>query len=179
MSRYVAFLRAINVGGHVVKMDRLRMLFEQLGLKNVETVIASGNVLFDSSAATPAALENRIERQLEKELGYAVATFVRTPSEIEAVTTYEPFPEKASDGCTLSVAFLRSDPGADVADRLHAMKTDTDDLHLHRRELYWLCRGRISDSKVWRPPLEKVVAGPGTMRNLTTVRKLAARLRAT
>ena len=59
------------------------------------------------------------------------------------------------------------------------MKTDTDDLHLHRRELYWLCRGRISDSKVWRPPLEKVIGGPGTMRNLTTVRKLAAKLRAT
>ena len=39
MTRYVAFLRAINVGGHVVKMDHLRQLFESLGFSSVETFI--------------------------------------------------------------------------------------------------------------------------------------------
>ena len=51
-ARLVAFLRAINVGGHNVKMDRLRELFEALGLSNVETFIASGNVIFDSRPGT-------------------------------------------------------------------------------------------------------------------------------
>jgi uncharacterized protein (DUF1697 family) len=58
--RCVAFLRAINVGGHVVKMDRLRGLFEALKLRNVETMIASGNVLFDAPrSATAEALDSR------------------------------------------------------------------------------------------------------------------------
>ena len=47
MPRRIAFLRAINVGGHVVKMDHLRKLLTSFGLENVETVIASGNVVFD------------------------------------------------------------------------------------------------------------------------------------
>ena len=58
-TRYVAFLRAINVGGHVVKMDRLRNLFEALGFSGVRTFIASGNVLFDSAARNTGALESR------------------------------------------------------------------------------------------------------------------------
>ena len=57
--RHVAFLRAINVGGHVVTMDKLRALFTALGLKDVETFIASGNVLFAPSKGGVAALETR------------------------------------------------------------------------------------------------------------------------
>src|SRR6185369_8391120 len=62
MPKYVAFLRAINVGGHVVKMDQLRALFEALGFANVETFIASGNVIFDSKSKNVAALERKIDR---------------------------------------------------------------------------------------------------------------------
>ena len=53
--RYVALLRAINVGGRTVKMDRLRVLFEEMKLQNVQTYIASGNVIFDSSAAAASS----------------------------------------------------------------------------------------------------------------------------
>ena len=63
-ARLVAFLRAINVGGHNVKMDRLRELFEALGLTNVETFIASGNVIFDSPATNTQVLEKEIEDHL-------------------------------------------------------------------------------------------------------------------
>ena len=65
MPRYVAFLRAINVGGHIVKMDHLRELFTQLGLTDVETFIASGNVLFTTSSKSGPALEKKIEQALE------------------------------------------------------------------------------------------------------------------
>ena len=176
--RYVAFLRAINVGGRVVKMDRLRALFEQLGLQEVETLIASVNVLFSSSARNAAALEEKIERHLEQALGYDVTTFVRTPAELAAVVAHDPFPGQVTDECTLSVAFLKRDPGSAVAERLRAMRTDYDELRVRERELYWLCRGRTSDSTVWRTPMEKVIGGPATMRNVTTVRKLAAKLAA-
>ena len=52
MPRYITFLRAINVGGHTVKMDRLREIFESLGFANVETFIASGNVVFERRRET-------------------------------------------------------------------------------------------------------------------------------
>ena len=66
MSKYIAFLRAINVGGHTVKMDVLRQLFESLGFANVETFIASGNVIFESKAGNVKALEKKIETCLQE-----------------------------------------------------------------------------------------------------------------
>ena len=85
MPKYIAFLRAINVGGHTVKMDQLREVFEQCGFKNVETFIASGNVIFDSTSKNPKALEKKIEAALLKAFGYEVHTFLRTPGELTAV----------------------------------------------------------------------------------------------
>ncbi len=176
MSRYVALLRAINVGGHVVKMDRLRTLFQELGFTDVETLIASGNVLFSSSARNAPALEEKIERQLQAALGYEVTTFIRTPGEMQAVAGFDPFPGLVEEGHTLSVAFLKEHPGKPVVERLHGMRTDYDELRVHGRELYWLARGRSSDSTVWRTPMEKILGGPATSRNVTTVRKLAGKL---
>ena len=74
MTSYVALLRAINITGRTIKMDRLRALFAELGLANVATFIASGNVLFDADGAAEA-LETRIEAHLQDALGYEVATF--------------------------------------------------------------------------------------------------------
>jgi len=82
------------------------------------------------------------------------------------------------DGHTLSVAFLKQHPGTRVAERLRRMRTEYDDLRAEGRELYWLARGRTSDSTVWRTPMEKVLGGPATSRNVTTVRKLAEKLTA-
>jgi uncharacterized protein (DUF1697 family) len=173
--RYVALLRAINVGGHVVKMDRLRAIFEALRFGRVETFIASGNVLFDSAELDAAALEQTIETRLEKELGYEVTTFLRRPAELSAIVSTLPFAGDDLAGCTLSVAFLKQAPSAESARRVHALQTETDDLLVRERELYWRCRGRTSDSMIWRTPLEKVVGMPATFRNVTTVRKLAAK----
>ncbi len=162
----------------MVKMDRLRTLFEQLGFADVETVIASGNVLFSSRARSTAALEEKIELHLESALGYIVTTFIRTPGEMQEVAAYDPFPGEVREGHTLSVAFLKEHPGAQVAERLHGMRTDYDELLVHGRELYWLARGRMTESKVWKTPMEKVLGGPATSRNITTVRKLAEKLTA-
>jgi len=85
MPKYVAFLRAINVGGHTVKMDHLRRLFEAIGFTNVETFIASSDVIFDSTSKSTKALERKIEDYLHRTLGYEVATFIRTTSEVAAM----------------------------------------------------------------------------------------------
>ncbi|MEO8033782.1 MAG: DUF1697 domain-containing protein [Acidobacteriota bacterium] len=176
MPRYIALLRAINVGGHVVKMDRLRELFESLELASVETFIASGNVIFDSRAGA-AALEPKIEATLRTALGYEVRTFLRTAQELAAVAGYRPFPDAQLDtpGSSLYIAFLPAIPDEASRNKLLALRNDIDDLHLYGRELYWWCRGRMLDSTLTGARLEKTVGMAMTARNVTTVRKLAAK----
>lgn len=171
--RYVALLRAINVGGHTVKMDRLRALFEELGFKNVETFIASGNVLFDSPAKDTGALERRVEKHLEAALGYEVATFVRPLAELASVLTSHPFQSATNDGHSLYIGFARAGIGDAERAKLAALETPIDFFHTNGSEIYWLCHTKISETRVSMKALEKVVAMPATFRNVTTVRKLA------
>ena len=172
--RYVALLRAINVGGHVVKMDRLRTLFEELGFTGVRTFIASGNVLFDARSAKPAALENRIERHLEDALGYAVATFLRTPAELSAVAAHAPFPLDHFDASSrFSIGFLKSSLSSAHRRTLGDFSSPQDAFHANGREVYCLSRTRASESPVSGAVLERAFGMPATFRNVTTVRKLA------
>jgi len=170
--RYITFLRAINVGHHTVKMDYLRRLFEQMGFTKVETFIASGNVIFDTRASDVAALETRIERALEKALGYEVGAFVRSCAEVAAVAGHHPF--DLPGDCKLHVAFLKAAAGKAIMQKLEALRTKDDDFHAHKRELYWMTRGSFGQSPA-AVPLGKLVGAIGTMRNVTTVRKLAAK----
>ncbi len=177
MIRYIALLRAINVGGHKVKMDRLRKLFESLGLSNVETFIASGNVIFDSPAEDARTLEKQIEDYLRKSLGFEVATFVRSVSELEAIAGYRPFmpPAFSAEGNSLYIAFLSDPPSGEAQQRLMAFRSEVDDFRVHGREVYWLCRKKMSESAFPGTLLEKTIGMPATMRNATTVKKLAAK----
>ncbi|HEY7288809.1 MAG TPA: DUF1697 domain-containing protein [Vicinamibacterales bacterium] len=174
--RYVAFLRAINVGGHVVKMDRLRTLFEKMKFKGVQTFIASGNVIFETAARDTATIERRIERELAAAFGYDVEAFVRSIDEVAAVAGHEPFgPAGVRAGQKLSVVFLRSSPDAAFKKTIDGLRVDSDDFHFHQRELYWLCRGGMMSQSPVAVPLGKALGVRGTMRNVTTVRKLAAK----
>lgn len=169
----IAFLRAINVGGHTVKMDRLRAIFESVGLDAVETFIASGNVIFDSSRALPP-LEKKIAATLHAELGYEVETFLRTATVVKAIAEYQPFASAADDD-KLYIGFLHALPPPAAQQKLLAFSSSDEQFHFHDRELYWNLRHKFSDSKFAGPQLEKLLGVPMTMRNVTTVRKLAAK----
>ena len=177
MPRFVAFLRAINVGSRTVKMDRLRAAFEELGFTRVETFISSGNVVFDAKGRTAAILESRIEAHLQQALGFTVDTFVRSPGELALVAQCRPFPDFVPGGRdgSLYIAFLREAPSVAACRALGALRSDTDDLEVDGREIYWKRRGGLSAPGVSGAVLEKI-AGPATIRNVTTVRKLAAKL---
>ena len=177
MPRFIALLRAINVGGHTVKMDRLRQLFAELGFSNVETLIASGNVLFESAARSAPALEKKIAHHLEESLGYAVVTFIRSGAELAAVARHRPFPsaELAAEGSALYVAFLPRPPSAEAKRKLMALRSEGDDFHVRGREAFWLRHGKMSESAFSPARLEKTLGMPATLRNVTTVRKLASR----
>ncbi len=171
--RVIALLRAINVGGHRVTMDHLRGLFEALGFSGVETFIASGNVIFQSPTTDTRALEQQIEAHLRQALGYDVATFVRTTVELAAVAAHQPLPTAEVDGNRLYVGFLQTPPSDDARQKLLALQTPLDEFHVHNRELYWLCRTAISQSVVSGARIERALGMPITLRNVTTVRKLA------
>jgi uncharacterized protein (DUF1697 family) len=176
MTKYVAFLRAINVGGHVVTMDVLKRHFAKMGFASVETFIASGNVIFESPVKDAAKLERTIEAALERALGYEVATFVRTIDQLAAVAKREPFPPARLDGAVaFIVGFLAAPLDAAAARRLMALRTDIDDFHIDPREIYWLCRRKQSESTFSNAAFEKAVGAKSTFRSMTTIRKMAAK----
>ena len=176
MTKYIAFLRAINVGGHVVKMEHLRRLFESLGFSGVETFIASGNVLFETGSGAVAALEKKIEIKLREALGYEVATFIRTAEELKAIAAYKAFPQaRLAAAAAFNVAFLKSALDAEANRKVMALRTDIDDFHVHGRELYWLCGKKQSESTFSNAVLEKTTGRPSTLRGFGTVQKLAAK----
>lgn len=173
MARYVAFLRAINVGGRVVKMNVLRGLFESLELSNVETFIASGNVLFDSAARSAANLESRIEEHLERELGYEVATFIRTPAQLAGVGGFAPSAKGLGGPVNaLYVGFLKAAPARELATKVLSYQNDVDAFEFNEREIYWSCSTTVSKSKFSGAQFERTIKAPATFRNITTVKKL-------
>jgi len=177
MPKYFAFLRAINVGGHTVKMDYLRSVFEELGFSNVETFIASGNVIFDSSSRSSRSLEKKIETALEKSLGYEVITFVRSLNELAEIAAYQPFAptEMNAAGHTVYVGFMADKPSEAAKQKLLSLATAVDEFHLNGREVYWLSRTKFSDSTISGAVLEKTLVLPATLRNSNTIKRLATK----
>jgi uncharacterized protein (DUF1697 family) len=157
-------------------MDHLRRLFEAVGFANVETFIASGNVIFDSQARNKKALERKIGTALHEALGYRVDTFIRSTAELAEIARYEPFQRSGTDadGNNLYIAFVASAPGDEAQRKLLAFTNEVDVFHIHGREVYWLVRRKLSESTFSGALLEKTLGMPATMRNSTTVRKLAS-----
>jgi uncharacterized protein (DUF1697 family) len=176
MSRYIAFLRAINVGGHTVKMDYLRQLFESLGLSSVETFIASGNVVFETTSKNAKALESKIENKLRESLGYEVATFIRTDAELASIASYKPFPKSELEAAAaLNIAFLADTLDDESRKKVLALRTGIDEFHVHGREVHWLCRRKQSESTFSNAVLEKTLGRRSTLRGADTVKKIATK----
>ena len=173
--RYIALLRAINVGGHTVTMARLRALCAGVGLRDVTTFIASGNVRFESRASNVGLLERRIERHLETALGFEVATLIRTPAEMQAAAHFDPFGTAPVCDMPVSdfVGFLKAEPEAGAIARLLALANAVDAFHVRGRECYWRRTGPNDASRFSGNALERVLGQSATLRNVTTVRKLA------
>lgn len=176
MPRYVAFLRAINVGGRIVKMDVLRSIFEGLGHREVSTFIASGNVLFEASARNTASLEAAIEKALETSLGYEVATFVRTRAEVAEIAEHQAFsPAETASAVALNVGLLKTPLDKAGVATLLSLGTEADAFHVNGREIYWRSALRQSESKFNNATFEKRVKTRATFRGLRTMQQLASK----
>ena len=113
MARYAALLRGIAPSGRNMTNDKLRSVFEGLGLEDVGSVLASGNIVFRSDVADAAVLEQRIEDGLALELGISSRTLVRTCEEMRALVDSDPFPGLAHSSTTyLTATFIKDAAGA-------------------------------------------------------------------
>lgn len=177
MPRYAAFLRAVNVGGHVVKMDRLRQLFEDTGFTGVSTHLASGNVLLTAGRGRASRLEEKIEKALESALGWDVAAFLRTPAEIAAVAAHQPFSAEAvGEAHGVYVGFLREPLAPPQLELVSGFRTPTDELAASGREVFWLSRVRVTEASFSAAQLERALGVRTTFRNVNTVKAVAAKL---
>ena len=155
-------------------MEALRRHFEIWGGTNVETFIASGNVIFETSRRDQIAAERAIEAHIAKALGYPVGTYLRSIPELAAAAAHAPFPQEEYDrGGRLFVGFMKSAATRSMARALAALRTDIDDLAVEGREVYWLRRAQLMASLATGPAIEKAIGSPITVRSVNTVHRLA------
>lgn len=175
MSRCIAFLRAVNVGGRIVKMDALKGQFETLGLANVSTFIASGNVLFDTRVRDMAALELRIEKQLLGAFGFEVHSFVRSASEVAKIAACRPFDtHELEHAASFVVGFVAQPFDAAQQKIVRGFNNDLDAFQAQGRELYWMSRNKQSESKFSNAAFERALGLRATFRGMNTVQRIAA-----
>jgi uncharacterized protein (DUF1697 family) len=179
MTRYVALLRAVNVGGRKVTMAELKQAAEAAGYGNPRTLVASGNLVFDARKTAPAKLEAALETLIEKTFGLFSEVMVRDPDEWAAILEANPFPEAAkSEPARLVCTVCKHAPdAAGIAAWLKTFREKYDRgerLKIVGREIFIDYRNRdtMRDSKLILP--KKFAAGTG--RNWNTMLKLDAML---
>jgi uncharacterized protein (DUF1697 family) len=164
MTNYIALLRAVNVGGTgKLPMAELKAMCIELGFANVQTYIASGNVVFQSKQAEKK-VKAALEARLEIYAGKAVGVLIRTAAEMADVLANNPFPKAAPNRCV--AIFLDASPGVEAMEGITGRNGEA--VAIGARELYVHYGNGMADSKLKIP-----AAKTGTARNMNTVAKLA------
>ena len=175
MTRYVAFLRAINVAGQkLIKMKDLARIFAAAGCKNVRTYIQSGNVIFDSKSTNSDALSKKIERALQQALGYEVTIILRTLAGVEALVRRNPFKKiKTGDEVMPFVVFLSQQTKPTPKLPLISIKENLELFEIKDGAAFVGARrkpnGRSGSPNAF---VEKELGVVGTTRNWNTVNKI-------
>ena len=171
----VSLLRGVNVGGHLIKMDALRDLYESLGLRRAETFIQSGNVVFSTQARDLPRLARRIEDAIEKRFGFPCDVVLRSAAEMRDSLARNPFDERPGiDPSRLLVTFLGGDPDPEGSAALSAMDIAPEELRIIGRDVWAYFPNGLARPKLPWHDIGKRLKTAGTARNLSTVRKLLA-----
>jgi uncharacterized protein (DUF1697 family) len=169
MTHQVALLRGVNLGGRKLVMSELRAACEGAGFTDVETLIASGNLVL-SSKLSDAKLEAKLEKVILEELGLKTDVYVRTGAELDAIIAANPFNAFAKkDPSHLMVFFMRALPSPAEMAAL-AATAQSERWQLGKNCLYITYPNAVAGTKLKLPKL-------GTARNWNTVNKLAAMAR--
>lgn len=173
-SRYLALLRAINVGGsRIIKMEDLRRALKMPGISDIATYIQSGNLVFRSPETDAAVLQRKIEAKIRKSFGFEVATFIRTTAAMKDVLKHNPFGDiQADKTIQLYVAYLERAPEKALQQDFLALENPVDRFHFAGSELYWLNHKSLGESKMSGGVIEKKLKMKATVRNWATTKKL-------
>ena len=174
MAVVISMLRGVNVGGHnKIKMEALRALYESLKLRNAQTYVQSGNVIFKSEEKDLGLIAKRLQSGIERSFDFRPDIILRTTSELRNVIARNPFAARHNiDPSKLLVTFLASDPGEEAREKALGIKTDPEELRIHGREAYIHFPNGIARPKMRWPLIEKILKTSGTGRNWNTVTKL-------
>ena len=175
MTLHIALLRAVNLGAHnKVAMADLRGLLDTLGLENPRSLLASGNLVFDSDRATPD-LEELLERAARERLGLHTDFFVRTADEWRAIVAANPFAAEAKrDPGHLVVMFLKQAPRSPALAALQQAISGREVVRAQGRHAFVVYPDGIGRSRLTTGLIERKLGTRGTGRNWNTVLKLAA-----
>lgn len=176
MATFIGLLRAVNLGSHnKVSMADLRAFLADLGLKNPQTLLQSGNFIFETTARPAGGLEKRFEAEAAKRLGLTTTCFVRTAAEWQQAIADNPFPKEArlSPGYTVLMALRDAPPPAAVKALQEAIK-GREVVKVKGRHGYFLYPDGMGRSKLTIALVEKKLGTTGTARNWNTVLKLGA-----
>jgi uncharacterized protein (DUF1697 family) len=173
MAKRIALLRGVNVGGKTVKMDQLRLSCAVLGLKNVQTYVQSGNVIFESGGPS-AALVRKLETRLLADFGLPVSVILRSAADLAKVLDTNPFLTEIPDidRSKLHVTFLSQEPAPGGLEKLAAIKAAPDQMRASGLEIYLHCPSGYGGTKLSNNTIERALAVRATTRNWNTVNKL-------
>jgi uncharacterized protein (DUF1697 family) len=174
MTRQVALLRGINVGGHNrVAMAQLRELMESLGYGDVRTHLQSGNVVFTGAAAADRAAAD-IEAVIAERLGLRLRVLVRTRDELAAVVGGNPLAATAEDPARLIVLFLSAAPDPALLRGIDPAVYEPERVAVCGREIHVWCANGVYRSPLLQVLSERRLGVTVTARNWRTVTRLLA-----
>ncbi len=170
----ISLLRGVNVGGHnKIKMEALRALYASLGLRDPQTYIQSGNVIFRTEDRDLVALAERIKAAIERSFDIRPEVMLRTASELKNVIVRNPFAKKPDvDPSKLVVMFLSSVPNAEACESVLKLNVEPEEMRIDGRELYVYFPNGQGRTKFPAAAIQKVLKTPCTGRNWNTVIKL-------
>ena len=174
MTVVISMLRGVNLASHNrVKMDALRALYASLKLRDPQTYIQSGNVIFATKEQDWTRLAKRIGNGIERNFCFRCDVVIRTASQLRSAIARNPF--AARPGIVpgkLLVTFLASEPGPEARERLLRIKTDPEELRIDGSELYTYYPNGVGRSKLQLAVIERALKISGTARNWTSVTKM-------
>lgn len=175
-SRFVVLLRGVNVGkGNRVPMAEFRAALEDLGHREVQTLLNSGNAVFISSARSTAKLAQGIAASVQQRFGVSTPVIVKSAAEFAAIVAGNPIAPPPDDHSRFLVAFAMAAEALQALVPLQAHLLPGERMAVTEHAAYLHCAGGLLESQVGGALLGK--AGRGvTSRNWATVLKLAALL---
>jgi len=176
MSFHVALLRGVNVGGaNRLPMADLRALAAREGLLRPQTLLQSGNLIFEAAEAPETDLEPRLEAAIARDCGLTVDVVIRSAGAWRALVAANPFPAEARDDPGhLLVVSLKSDPVEQAEARLKAAIVGPEVARIVGREAFIHYPAGAGASRLMPAVIDRALGTRGTARNWNTVTKIAA-----